>query len=134
MAEHGGEGAGDGRADDLEITAKDGTIDGDPDGTVVVELKNRGGRSCAISGYAGVDLKTNAGSLSAKRTGEQAPSAIVKAGESTFFGINYPYNKSGGSGIRVTGVLVTRRTRRRRSPFLGRAPPRCPSRTAPAPR
>ncbi|WP_430981038.1 DUF4232 domain-containing protein [Streptomyces luteoverticillatus] len=107
MAEHGGEGAGDGRADDLEITAKDGTIDGDPDGTVVVELKNRGGRSCAISGYAGVDLKTNAGSLSAKRTGEQAPSAIVKAGESTFFGINYPYNKSGGSGIRVTGVLVT---------------------------
>ncbi|WP_338933109.1 DUF4232 domain-containing protein [Streptomyces netropsis] len=95
------------RTDELQITAKDGTIDGDSDGTVVVELKNRGGRSCAISGYAGVDLKTNAGSLSAKRTGEQAPSTVLKAGQSTFFGINYPFNKSGGSGIRVTGLLVT---------------------------
>ncbi|GHG62765.1 DUF4232 domain-containing protein [Streptomyces griseocarneus] len=95
------------RTDELRITAKDGTIDGDPDGTVVVELKNRGGHSCAISGYAGVDLKTNAGSLSAKRTGEQAPSTVLKAGQSTFFGINYPFNKSGGSGVRVTGLLVT---------------------------
>ncbi len=95
------------RTDDLQVTAKDGTIDGDPDGTVVVELKNRSGRSCAISGYAGVDLKTNAGSLSAKRTGEQAPSTVLKAGQSTFFGINYPFNNSGGSGVRVTGLLVT---------------------------
>ncbi|MEV4924746.1 DUF4232 domain-containing protein [Streptomyces roseoverticillatus] len=95
------------RTDELQITAKDGTIDGDPDGTVVVELKNRSGRNCAISGYAGVDLKTNAGSLSAKRTGEQAPSTILKNGQSTFFGINYPFNKSGGSGVRVTGLVVT---------------------------
>ncbi|MEH6374551.1 DUF4232 domain-containing protein [Streptomyces sp. KLMMK] len=95
------------RTGELQITATNGTIDGDPDGTVVVELKNGSGRSCAISGYAGVDLKTNAGSLSAKRTGEQAPSAILKAGQSTFFGISYPFNKSGGSGVRVTGLLVT---------------------------
>lgn len=95
------------RTDELEITAKDRTIDGDPDGTVVVELKNGGGRSCAISGYAGVDLKTSAGSLSAKRTGEQAPSTTLKDGQSTFFGISYPFNKSGGSGVRVTGLLVT---------------------------
>ncbi len=95
------------RTDELQVTAKDGTIDGDPDGTVVVELKNRSGRSCAISGYAGVDLTTNAGSLSAKHTGEQAPSTVLKAGQSTFFGINYPFNKSGGSGVRVTGLLVT---------------------------
>ncbi|GAA0488427.1 DUF4232 domain-containing protein [Streptomyces sp. NPDC046215] len=95
------------RTDALEITAKDNTIDGDPDGTVVVQLKNRGGRDCAISGYAGVDLKTNAGSLSAKRTGEKAPSTVLKNGQSTFFGINYPVNTSGGSGVRVTGLLVT---------------------------
>ncbi|MBB4892002.1 hypothetical protein FHS39_001002 [Streptomyces olivoverticillatus] len=95
------------RTDELQITAKDRTIDGDPDGTVVVELKNRGGHSCVISGYAGVDLKTNAGALSAKRTGEQAPSTILKAGQSTAFGINYPFNKSGGSGVRITGLLVT---------------------------
>ncbi|MFJ9968051.1 DUF4232 domain-containing protein [Streptomyces avermitilis] len=95
------------RTDELEITARDNTIDGDPDGTVTVQLKNRGGRDCAISGYAGVDLKTSAGSLSAKRTGEQANPAILKQGQSTAFGINYPVNKSGGSGVRVTGLLVT---------------------------
>ncbi|MGW7049543.1 DUF4232 domain-containing protein [Streptomyces avermitilis] len=95
------------RTDELEITARDNTIDGDPDGTVTVQLKNRGGRDCAISGYAGVDLKTSAGSLSAKRTGEQANPAILKNGQSTAFGINYPVNNSGGSGVRVTGLLVT---------------------------
>jgi hypothetical protein len=91
----------------LQITATDNTIDGDPDGTVTVRLKNRGGQDCAISGYAGVDLKTSAGSLSAKRTGEKANPAILKNGRSTAFGINYPLNKSGGSGVRVTGLLVT---------------------------
>jgi hypothetical protein len=95
------------RTDELEITAKDNTIDGDPNGTVTVQLKNSGGRDCAISGYAGVDLKTSAGSLSAKRTGEKANPAVLKNGQSTAFGINYPINKSGGSGIRVTGLLVT---------------------------
>ncbi|WP_405915033.1 DUF4232 domain-containing protein [Streptomyces sp. NBC_00728] len=95
------------RTDELETTAKDGTIDGDPDGTVTVRLENRGGRDCAISGYAGVDLKTDSGSLSAKRTGEHANPAVLKNGASTAFGINYPLNKSGGSGVRVTGLLVT---------------------------
>ncbi|GGR95989.1 hypothetical protein GCM10010252_38510 [Streptomyces aureoverticillatus] len=95
------------RTDELEITARDNTIDGDPDGTVVVELKNGGGRDCAISGYAGVDLKTGSGPLSAKRTGEQANATILKDGASTAFGVNYPINKSGGSGVRVTGLLVT---------------------------
>jgi hypothetical protein len=91
----------------LEITAKDNTIDGDPDGTVVVELTNHSGRDCTISGYAGVDLKTSAGSLSAKRTGQQAGSAVLKNGKSTYFPVNYPFNKSGGSGVRVTGLVVT---------------------------
>ncbi|MFE2521470.1 DUF4232 domain-containing protein [Streptomyces mirabilis] len=95
------------RTDELEITAKDNTIDGDPDGTAVVELTNHSGRDCTISGYAGVDLKTNAGALSAKRTGQQVDSAVLKNGKSTFFPINYPFNKSGGSGVRVTGLVVT---------------------------
>ncbi|MGI5336346.1 DUF4232 domain-containing protein [Streptomyces sp. CA-181903] len=95
------------RAGDLAITAKDNTIDGDPGGTVAVTLKNRGDHSCAISGYAGVDLKTTAGSLSAKRTGEQTPHVVLKSGQSTAFGINYPINKTGGSGVRITGLLVT---------------------------
>ncbi|MFF7600833.1 DUF4232 domain-containing protein [Streptomyces mirabilis] len=95
------------RTDELGITAKDNTIDGDPDGTVVVTLTNHSGRDCTISGYAGVDLKTSAGSLSAKRTGQQAGSAILKNGKSTYFPVNYPINKSGGSGVRVTGLVVT---------------------------
>ncbi|WP_040906458.1 DUF4232 domain-containing protein [Streptomyces griseoflavus] len=95
------------RTDELEVTATDSTVDGDEDGSVAVEFKNGGGRDCALSGYAGVDLKTNAGSLSAERTGEQSPSVVLKDGESVFFGITYPINGSGGSGVRVTGLVVT---------------------------
>lgn len=95
------------RTDGLEITAKNNTIDGDPDATVVVELTNHSGGDCTLSGYAGVDLKTSAGVLSARRTGQQADSAVLKNGKSTYFPINYPFNKSGGSGVRVTGLVVT---------------------------
>lgn len=60
------------RTDDLDITATDSTIGGDTEGTVAVEFKN-GGPDCVLSGYAGIDLKTNAGSLSAERTGGRPP-------------------------------------------------------------
>ncbi|MFG2949481.1 DUF4232 domain-containing protein [Streptomyces adustus] len=108
-----GSGSGSGTAtgrchsDVLDITAKDRTIDGDPDGTVVVELKNHGSRDCTLSGYAGVDLKTSAGSLSAQRTGTPAGPAVLKSGRSIAFGVTYPLNTSGGSGVRITGLLVT---------------------------
>ncbi len=73
----------------------------------MVELKNSGGRDCVISGYAGVDLKTNAGTVSAKRTGQETTSSILKNGKSTYFPIEYPFNKSGGSGVRITALVVT---------------------------
>ncbi|MFJ8855404.1 DUF4232 domain-containing protein [Streptomyces sp. NPDC102437] len=95
------------RTDELEITASDSTIDGDTDGTVAVQLKNGGGRDCVLSGYAGVDLKTSAGSLSAERTGEKATPMTLKDGKSVYFGITYPVNESGGSGVRITGLVVT---------------------------
>ncbi|MEZ3182589.1 DUF4232 domain-containing protein [Streptomyces pimonensis] len=95
------------RTDELEVTATDHTVEGDPEGMVAVEFTNGGGRDCALSGYAGVDLKTNAGSLSAERTGEQAPSVTLKDGESVAFAVSYPVNDSGGSGVRVTGLVVT---------------------------
>lgn len=95
------------RTDELEITAADRTIDGDGEGTVAVTLKNGGGRDCAISGFAGVDLKTSEGALSAKRSGESADPHTLKDGESTYFGVNYPVNDSGGSGVRITGLVVT---------------------------
>ncbi|MBF6048521.1 DUF4232 domain-containing protein [Streptomyces sp. NRRL B-1677] len=94
------------RTDDLEITASDSTITGDTDGTVAVTLKNLG-HDCAISGFAGVDLKTSAGSLSAKRTAEKSGQSILKSDKSVSFGITYPVNNSGGSGVRITGLRVT---------------------------
>lgn len=99
--------AGKCRTDDLEITAIDSTVGGDTDGTVAVQLKNRGGGDCTLSEYAGVDLKTSAGTLSAKRTGEHPGPAVLKKGTAVSFGVTYPLNTSGGSGVRVTGLTVT---------------------------
>ncbi|MCM2516720.1 DUF4232 domain-containing protein [Streptomyces griseoincarnatus] len=95
------------RTDELEVTASDVTIEGDTVGTVAVEFTNGGGRDCTLTGYAGVDLKTNAGSLSAERTGEKAPSVTLEDGKSVWFAVTYPVNDSGGSGARVTGLIVT---------------------------
>ncbi|MFE5843626.1 DUF4232 domain-containing protein [Streptomyces niveus] len=95
------------RTDDLNISATDGTISGDTEGTVVVEFKNLGGKDCVLAAYAGVDLKTSAGSLSAERTGQEADTVVLKDGESTFFGVGYPMNDSGGSGVSVSALLVT---------------------------
>lgn len=95
------------RTDELEITATDATVGGDTEGTVAVDLKNGGGRACTLAGYAGVDLTTNTGTLSAERTGEQAPPIVLKDGENVTFGITYPINDTGGSGVRITGLVVT---------------------------
>ncbi|NEC32112.1 DUF4232 domain-containing protein [Streptomyces rubrogriseus] len=93
--------------DELEITAMDATVGGDAEGTVAVDLKNGGGRDCSLAGYAGVDLKTNSGTVSAERTGDPAPRIVLKDGETVTFGITYPVNDSGGSGVRITGLVVT---------------------------
>ncbi|MCX4676426.1 DUF4232 domain-containing protein [Streptomyces sp. NBC_01433] len=107
----GGSGAGGGvgkcRTDELEITASDRSISDEGEGTVVVELKNGGGGDCSVSGYAGVDLKTSEGPLSAKRAGRDMGPDVLKDGERIFFGITYPLNESGGSGVRITGLVVT---------------------------
>lgn len=95
------------RTDELEVNAVDHTVEGDPEGLIAVEFTNGGGRDCTLSGYAGVDLKTAAGSLSAERTGEDPVSVTLKDGESVAFSVTYPVNDSGGSGVRVTGLVVT---------------------------
>ncbi|MEU6289742.1 DUF4232 domain-containing protein [Streptomyces sp. NPDC046988] len=95
------------RTDELKFKAMDATIGGDTEGTVAVELTNGGGRECAISGYAGVDLKTDSGTLSAKRSGEPVVPGTLEDGETVAFGIHYPINDSGGSGVRITGLVVT---------------------------
>ena len=93
--------------DELEITAIDATVGGDAEGTVAVDLKNGGGRDCSLAGYAGVDLKTNSGTVSAECTGDPAPRIVLGDGETVTFGITYPINDTGGSGVRITGLVVT---------------------------
>ncbi|WP_077801061.1 DUF4232 domain-containing protein [Streptomyces sp. JHA26] len=95
------------RTDELEVTAQDNTIGGDEENTVAVTFTNGGGRDCTLAGFAGVDLETNAGTVSAERTGEPAPATVLKDGKSVSFFISYPANDTGGSGVRVTGLVVT---------------------------
>ncbi|MFG3139134.1 DUF4232 domain-containing protein [Streptomyces sp. NPDC048211] len=108
-----GSGSGDSGAtpkcttDGLKITAQDGFIEGDPEGSVVVGLTNGSGADCVISGFAGVDLKTNAGTISATRKGEPGDPYTLKNGKEIDFYVSYPLNESGGSGVRITGLVVT---------------------------
>ncbi|MFD4482025.1 DUF4232 domain-containing protein [Streptomyces sp. NPDC058471] len=99
------------RSGALEITAADTDVDGGPDGMVTVRLTNGGGRDCAISGYADVGLRTGEGPLSARRSGEWSGAwtgaDVLRDGESAEFRITYPLDEPGGSGVRVTGLLVT---------------------------
>ncbi|MDT6986331.1 DUF4232 domain-containing protein [Streptomyces lusitanus] len=95
------------RTDELEVTAQDTTIDGDEENTVAVTFTNGGGRDCSLAGFAGADLTTDAGTVSAVRTGDPAPATVLKDGKSISFYISYPANDTGGSGIRVTGLVVT---------------------------
>ncbi|MEV0527210.1 DUF4232 domain-containing protein [Streptomyces sp. NPDC050439] len=95
------------RTDDLDISATDSTIDGDDKGSVAVTFANPGDRACLLSGFAGVDLKTNAGNVSATREGKPAAEMLLTDGESVSFTVSYPMNDSGGSGVRVTGLVVT---------------------------
>ncbi|OPC77212.1 hypothetical protein B4N89_42475 [Embleya scabrispora] len=95
------------RTDNLKATAIDSTIGGDSDGSVAVTFKNNG-PDCSMSGYAGVDLKTDAGEVSAQRTGQQPVSFILESGKSVSFGIDYPLETMGeASGLRITGLVVT---------------------------
>ncbi|MFF3490482.1 DUF4232 domain-containing protein [Streptomyces sp. NPDC002795] len=95
------------RTDDLDITALDATIDGDTEGTVAVTFKNRGDQGCVLSGYAGVDLKTSEGDLSAQRSGQESTPMTLEGGKSVSFGVTYPINDSGGSGVKVNSLVVT---------------------------
>ncbi|MFF8882644.1 DUF4232 domain-containing protein [Streptomyces flaveolus] len=95
------------RTDELDVTASDSTIDGDTEGSVAITFTNGGGRDCALTGYAGIDLKTDAGDLSAERTGQEAGRMVLKDGKSVSFTVSYPVNDTGGSGVRITALVVT---------------------------
>ncbi|MEU4658361.1 DUF4232 domain-containing protein [Streptomyces sp. NPDC023723] len=100
-------GSGKCTTDELEITASDTTIDGDTEGSVAVTFQNGGGQDCSVTGYAGVDLTTSEGELSAERSGQDSDPVVLKDGESVSFNLSYPLNDTGGSGVGITGLVVT---------------------------
>lgn len=111
-AGNGTSGSGSGKAskcrtDELKVTALDNTISGDRDGSVAVTFKNNG-PDCSMAGFAGVNLKTDAGDISAERTSQEPVSIVLKAGKSVSFTISYPVETMGeASGLRITGLVVT---------------------------
>ncbi|MFD3974203.1 DUF4232 domain-containing protein [Streptomyces cyaneofuscatus] len=93
--------------DDLKITATAATISGDDTETVAVELMNKSGRACSIKGFAGVNLLSSEGAIPATRRDQTDDGTVLKSGEPTYFGIFYKKNESGGSGVKIKGLVVT---------------------------
>ncbi|MXG28197.1 DUF4232 domain-containing protein [Streptomyces sp. YIM 132580] len=93
--------------DDLTITASDATIGGDTTKTVAVKLLNKSDRECSIKGFAGVNLLSSEGAIPATRRDQKDAGTVLKSGEPTYFGIFYKANESGGSGVRIKGLVVT---------------------------
>ncbi|MGW9304830.1 DUF4232 domain-containing protein [Streptomyces cyaneofuscatus] len=93
--------------DDLTITASDATIGGDETSTVAVKLLNKSDRACSIKGFAGVNLLSSEGAIPAARRDQTDDGTVLKSGEPTYFGIFYKANESGGSGVKIKGLVVT---------------------------
>ncbi|WP_234430992.1 DUF4232 domain-containing protein [Streptomyces sp. NRRL F-5053] len=83
------------------------TSHGMGEGTLLVNLRNNGSAACTLQGFPGVDLQTEGGALNAGRSGLAAPRVSVAPGEETRFTLHYPPNDTGGSGVNVTGLVVT---------------------------
>ena len=80
---------------------------GDTTAAEVVKLTNKGGSSCAMDGFPGVDLRTNYGTISVPRS-KQAPQLVtLSPGASALFDIDYTVNNTGGSGVRVETMVIT---------------------------
>ncbi|MEV1045319.1 DUF4232 domain-containing protein [Streptomyces sp. NPDC049916] len=93
--------------DDLTLTASDATIGDDPTKVVAVKLLNKSDRECSIKGFAGVNLLTSEGAIPATRRDQKDDGTTLKSGEPTYFGIFYKANESGGSGVKIKGLVVT---------------------------
>ncbi|MFF6788316.1 DUF4232 domain-containing protein [Streptomyces filamentosus] len=91
----------------LDADAADNTTD-QTDGVVTVTFKNVSGSDCRINGFAGVDIKTSLGdTFSVDRNGEQPVPQILKEGEIAAFNITFPVNNTGGTGVKLTDMVVT---------------------------
>ncbi|MCG7523842.1 DUF4232 domain-containing protein [Streptomyces sp. OfavH-34-F] len=91
----------------LDASAVDNTSD-ETIGIVTVTFKNFGSAGCRINGFPGVDIKTSLGdTFSVDRNGEQAAPQVLQEGETAAFNITYPVNNTGGTGVKLTDLVVT---------------------------
>ncbi len=86
-------------------------VDSSPDqqtGDVTVQMTNKGGRTCSVTGFAGVDLKDADGtSAPVHRGGEQPRITNLKPGDTATFSISYKVDTSGGNLATPTHLIVT---------------------------
>ncbi|MFH9420038.1 DUF4232 domain-containing protein [Streptomyces sp. NPDC017529] len=109
-AKGGGKGGGKSkfcRTTELNMEA----VDSSPDqktGDVTVQMTNKGGRTCSVTGFAGVDLKDADGtSAPVHRGGEQPRITDLKPGDTATFSISYSVDSSGGNMATPTHLIVT---------------------------
>ncbi|MEV6170895.1 DUF4232 domain-containing protein [Streptomyces sp. NPDC051954] len=78
------------------------------EGDVLVSLSNTAD-ACSLKGFPGVDLKTDSGpgGISAERTELATPTVVLQNGETTRFTLHTPRNDTGGSGLKITQIVVT---------------------------
>ncbi|MBC3842884.1 DUF4232 domain-containing protein [Streptacidiphilus sp. 4-A2] len=80
---------------------------GDTTAAEVVKLTNTGSADCAMHGFPGVDLNTNAGTIPVPRSKQTPRSVTLAPGASALFTIDYAVNNTGGSGVRVDTMVIT---------------------------
>ena len=101
----GGSGGGSGTCKTSDLTID--TQAGMHEGNVMVSLKNTSSGTCTLKGFPGADLKGSVGTINADRKSAATPTVDLKPGEGTGFFLDYPPNKSGGSGASFSTLVVT---------------------------
>ncbi|MGY1439992.1 DUF4232 domain-containing protein [Streptomyces reniochalinae] len=95
------------RTSDLRISAKDQGEAREGVGSILITFANTGG-DCRMSGFPGVDLKTNYGTQSVDRNKQEVGTAFtLTAGKTATASVVYPVNDTGGSGVHGTALVVT---------------------------
>ncbi|MFD9293204.1 DUF4232 domain-containing protein [Streptomyces sp. NPDC060030] len=75
---------------------------------MLINLKNTGSSSCSMHGFPGLDLKGEAGTVSAGHSsGRTIPTVELSPGEGTNFSLHFPPDTGGGSGVTFTSAMVT---------------------------
>ncbi|MFI2238052.1 DUF4232 domain-containing protein [Streptomyces chrestomyceticus] len=95
------------RTSELTMGASDSSPDQET-GDVTVQMTNKGGRTCSVTGFAGVDLKDADGtSAPVHRGGEQPRITDLRPGDTATFSISYSVDSSGGNMATPTHLIVT---------------------------